>query len=154
MQQWLAKMALNMRLWSNSQLLTPNRLGPFNNIEEGPKIIHFTELWKYLFSDYLASFFALHVHIVHVWHSYRPFRVPNVAFRDHFMLREYFRLISGLLSPTFRCWNPITMFAYHFPCHCIAYAIASVCVPVCTHFEALHFHPPASYVSVAEALSC
>ena len=32
--------------------------------------------------------------------------------------------------------------------------IASVCVPVCTHFEALHFYPPASYVSVAEAHSC
>ena len=43
-QQWHAKMALNMRLWSNSQLLTPNRLGAFNNIEEGPKISHITEL--------------------------------------------------------------------------------------------------------------
>ena len=41
-QQWHAKMALNMRLWSNSRMLTPNRLGPFNNIEEEPKIRLFT----------------------------------------------------------------------------------------------------------------
>ena len=31
---------------------------------------------------------------------------------------------------------------------------ASVCVPVCTHFEALHFYPLASDVSVAKAHSC
>ena len=43
-QQWHAKMALNMRFRSTSQLLTPNRLGPVNNIEEGTKIIHFKEL--------------------------------------------------------------------------------------------------------------
>ena len=34
------------------------------------------------------------------------------------------------------------------------YVIASVCAPVGTHFEALHFHLTASYVSVAETLSC
>ena len=40
-----------------------------------------------------------------------------------------------------------------FQPYCIAYAIASVCVPVCTHFEALYFHPSSSYETVAEALS-
>mgnify|MGYP003703312917 CR=1 FL=1 len=34
------------------------------------------------------------------------------------------------------------------------FAIASVCVPVCTYFEALHFYPPASHVSVSEAHLC
>ncbi|KAF5933094.1 hypothetical protein HYC85_029265 [Camellia sinensis] len=46
------------------------------------------------------------------------------------------------------------MIAFHFYVIASHSIIASVCVPVCTHFEALHFHPSASYVSVAEALSC
>ena len=111
-------------------------------------------LVKCLLWGFLASVFSLHVHIAHVWYSYKPFRMPKFVFRDYSMHRVYFRLISGLFSSTFQCWNSINMFAYHFPCYCIAYAIASVCVPVRTHFEALHFHPSASYVSVAEALSC
>mgnify|MGYP003703582291 CR=1 FL=1 len=112
------------------------------------------ELEKCLFLGCLATVYSLHIHIVHVWYSYRPFLVPKFMFRDYSMHRVYFRLISGLFSPTFQCWNPISMFSYHLPCHCIVYAIASVCVPVCTHFEALHFRPSASYVCVAEALSC
>ena len=45
------------------------------------------------------------------------------------------------------------MLAYHF-CHVSCHFItASVCVPVCTHFEAPLFYPPASDVSVAEAYS-
>ena len=112
------------------------------------------KLVECLFWGCLASVFTFHDHIVHALHSYRPFRVPKFAFRDYSMYRVYFRLVPGLFSPTFQCLNSISMFPYHFPCHCIAYVIASVCVPVCTHLEALHFHTSASYVSVAEALSC
>ena len=64
--------------------------------------------------------------------------------------------------PTFRdCFASFVSAEIRFAClhtifHVISclYVIASVCVPVCTHFEALHFHLSASYMSVAEALSC
>ncbi|KAF5931518.1 hypothetical protein HYC85_027689 [Camellia sinensis] len=74
----------------------------------------------------LASVFMLHVHIMHALYSCKPFRVPNFAFREEFHA-------SGVLSPRFGAVLPLILLLkshWHvfisFPCHCIAYAIASV----------------------------
>ena len=92
--------------------------------------------------------FVISISFHHILPSPR-FACPCARISRHLF---FYPLASDVsVAEAHSCWYKPTCHFHVISCHFIT---ASVCVPVCTHFEALHFYPPASYVSVAEAHSC
>ena len=99
---------------------------------------------------YFHSMSTLCIHCIAIGH----FGCLNSHFGTIPCIWCHFAIFRDCFPPYFSAEIPLACLHIIFYVISCLNAIASVCVPVCTHFEASHFHPSASYVSVAEAHSC
>ena len=99
---------------------------------------------------YFHSMSILYMHCIAIGH----FGCLNSHFRTIPCIWCHFAIFRDCFPPYFSAEIPLACLHIIFYVISCLNAISSVCVPVCTHFEALHFHLSASYVSVAEVHSC